>query len=103
MALGVVRRNAAAIAAGVLLAAVPAGVAAGLTSSAGIHSWHQVGLTSGVTPSDPAQTDLEPAGSNVSQAPGGVTVAAAALAGLVATLSLMLALMIVSRVAGVGS
>src|SRR5437870_6568380 len=72
MALGVVRRNAAAIAAGVLLAAVPAGVAAGLTSSAGIHSWHQVGLTSGVTPSDPAQTDLEPAGSNVSQAPGGV-------------------------------
>ena len=96
MALGVVRRNAAAIAAGVLLAAVPAGVAAGLTSSAGIHSWHQVGLTSGVTPSDPAQTDLEPAGSNVSQAPGGVTVAAAGLAGLVATLSLMLALMIVS-------
>src|SRR5437879_6019718 len=96
MALGVVRRNAAAIAAGVLLAAVPAGVAAGLTSSAGIHSWHQVGLTSGVTPSDPAHTDLEPAGSNLTQAPGGVTVAAAGLAGLVATLSLMLALMVVS-------
>jgi len=96
IAVGMVRRNAAAIAAGVLLAALPAGVAAGVTSGAGIHSWHQMGLSAGVTNSDPARADLVPAGSSSIQPPAGVTVAAAGLAGLVATLGLMLALMVVS-------
>src|SRR5260370_4601139 len=44
----VLRRNAAAITAGLLLAVVPAGVAAAATSSAGLHSWSEVVGSSGV-------------------------------------------------------
>src|SRR4029077_10739423 len=50
----VLRRNAAAIVAGLLLAIVPAGVAAAATSSAGLHSWTEVGGSAGLPAGDPA-------------------------------------------------
>ena len=92
------RRNAAAIAAGLLLALAPAAIAAIVSSSAHWHSWSDVqsmavsastGYT-GYTPLD--ATALVSNGTAAS----GVTVAAAALAGIVAMLALMLALVIVS-------
>jgi ABC-2 type transport system ATP-binding protein len=91
----VLRRNAAAIVAGLLLAIVPAGVAAAATSSAGLHSWTEVGGSAGFTTADPARVDLTPANATT-HSTSGVTVAAAVLAGIVATLALMLALMVVS-------
>jgi hypothetical protein len=91
--LGVVRRNAAAIAAGLLLALAPAGIAAAVTQHSGWHSWSDVGSAASTAPADPA-----PFGATVVQAGGspGVTVAAAGLAGIVGTLALMLALVVVS-------
>ena len=91
----VIRRNAAAIAAGLLLALAPAGIGAAATSFAGWHSWTDVraavtGAHADPAPSAPQST---PASSSNS---GGVTLAAAGLAGLVATLALLLLLMIVS-------
>ena len=95
-ATALIRRNAAALAAGVLLAIVPAGVAAALTSNANLHSWSEVAGSAGlVTSHDPARIAYEPVGSN-SQGSSGVTVAAAGLAGVVGTLALMLLLMVVS-------
>jgi ABC-2 type transport system ATP-binding protein len=94
----ILRRNAAAIAAGVLLAAVPAGVAGLATSRAGLHSWQEVTGSAGLTHSNTAQIEMAP----VRSAPaggGGVTLAAAGLAGTVATLALMLGLVVVSFVA----
>jgi hypothetical protein len=93
---GVIRRNAAAIAAGVLLAAVPAGVAAFATENAGLHSWTEVRGSAGLSAGDPAQISYAPASSTPSHSASGVTIAAAGLAGVVATLALMLALMVVS-------
>lgn len=92
-ALPAVRKNAVAIAAGVLLAVVPAGAAAAVTASQGWHSWHEVATLSGGT-RDPSRADLQPV-ANASPA-SGITVASAGLAGIVATLALMLALMVVS-------
>ncbi len=99
IAVGVIRRNAVALTAGVLLAAVPAGVAAAVTAGAGWHSWIEVGsvTSSSVPPATtqpPAVTVFDPSGHTSSS--GGVTVAAAGLAGVVATLALMLAMMVVS-------
>lgn len=95
----ILRRNAAAIAAGVLLAAVPAGVAALATSSAGLHSWQEVTGSAGLTHSDTAQIAYVPVSSSPHNDGGGVTLAAAGLAGIVATLALMLGLVVVSFVA----
>jgi ABC-2 type transport system ATP-binding protein len=89
------RRNAAAIAAGLLLALAPAGIAATVSSSAHWHSWSDVQAAGITATADPAQFRATLAASDAPAA-SGVTVAAAALAGIVATLALMLALVVVS-------
>jgi ABC-2 type transport system ATP-binding protein len=90
-----IRRNAAAIAAGLLLALAPAGIAATVSSSAHWHSWSDVQsmAASASTVAPPSAAALV---SSNTPAGSGVTIAAAALAGIVATLALMLALVIVS-------
>ena len=91
----VMRRNAAAIVAGLLLALAPAAIAATVSSNAHWHSWsdvQSVGMSASVD-SAPIDTTLV---SNNAPSASGVTVAAAALAGIVAMLALMLALVIVS-------
>jgi ABC-2 type transport system ATP-binding protein len=90
-----IRRNAAAIAAGLLLALAPAGIAATVSSSAHWHSWSDVQTLHSSASIDGSSFDPTPVASNV-PATSGVTVAAAALAGIVAMLALMLALVIVS-------
>jgi ABC-2 type transport system ATP-binding protein len=92
----VIRRNAAAIVAGLLLAVAPAGVAAAVTSSAGLHSWSEVAGSAGVGHGDPAGVAYSPSPASESTTASGTTIAAAGLAGIVATLALMLALMVVS-------
>jgi ABC-2 type transport system ATP-binding protein len=89
------RRNAAAIAAGLLLALAPAAAAATVSSTAHWHSWSDVQASGIAATSDPAPLNATLVASNT-PAPSGVTVAAAALAGIVAMLALMLALVIVS-------
>jgi ABC-2 type transport system ATP-binding protein len=94
--LAVVRRNAVAIGAGLMLALAPAGVAAAVTSSAGWHSWTQVrAAVVGSAPADPVHVDPAPSTAAPSSA-SGVKVAAAGLAGIVAMLALMLVLVVVS-------
>jgi hypothetical protein len=91
----VLRRNAAAVAAGVLIAAASAGVTGAITAGAHWHSWTDVRASVTGSAPDPvpvASTPTNPTG----QAASGVTIAAAALAGIVATLALMLAMVIVS-------
>ncbi len=90
-----IRRNAAAIAAGLLLALAPAGIAATVSSSAHWHSWSDVRSVGTSVSIGYAPLDTTPVASNV-PATSGVTIAAAALAGIVAMLALMLALVIVS-------
>jgi ABC-2 type transport system ATP-binding protein len=90
-----IRRNAAAIAAGLLLALAPAGIAATVSSSAHWHSWSDVRSVGTSASIGYAPLDTTPVASNV-PATSGVTIAAAALAGIVAMLALMLALVIVS-------
>jgi hypothetical protein len=90
-----IRRNAAAIAAGLLLALAPAAIAATVSSSAHWHSWSDVQSIHASASIDSTPLNATPVSSNV-PAPSGVTVAAAALAGIVAMLALMLALVIVS-------
>jgi ABC-2 type transport system ATP-binding protein len=92
----VLRRNAAAIAAGVLIAGASAGVAGAVTSGAHWHSWTDVQAAVTGTPStDPVPAASTPSHAGASPA-NGITVAAAALAGIVATLALMLLMVIVS-------
>jgi ABC-2 type transport system ATP-binding protein len=93
--LALLRRNAAAIATGLLLALAPAAIAATVSSNAHWHSWSDVRSVAVSVSASPAPFDATPASSNVPAA-SGVTVAAAALAGIVAMLALMLALVIVS-------
>ena len=93
---GVIRRNAAALAAGALLAIVPAGVAAALTSNANLHSWSEVAGSAGIAQHDPSGIAYEPIANTNKPATSGVTVAAAGLAGVVGTLALMLLLMVLS-------
>lgn len=94
--LAVLRRNAAAIAVGLVLALAPAGVAALATSNAGLHSWYEVGGSAGLVHSDPESVAYAPEGQPTKATGGGVAVAAAGLAGVVGTLALMLALVVVS-------
>jgi ABC-2 type transport system ATP-binding protein len=94
--MAVIRRNAAAIAAGVLIAAASAGVAGTVTANAHWHSWQDVQASvAGTQPIDPVPVAGGPA-HVVGTSASGITVAAAALAGLVATLALMLVMVIVS-------
>ncbi len=93
----VIRSNAAAIAAGVLIAAASAGVAGTITANAHWHSWQDVqAAVNGTPPTDPAPPAAGGAARVVTSSASGITVAAAALAGLVATLALMLVMVIVS-------
>src|SRR6266849_5336253 len=95
--LAVVRRNAAAIAVGLVLAVAPAGVAAALTSNAGLHSWSSVWASGGGhVQNDPVQVAYAPIAAKSPPQTSGATIAAAALAGIVATLALMLVLVVVS-------
>jgi ABC-2 type transport system ATP-binding protein len=94
--IAVVRRNAVAIAAGLLLAIAPAGIAAAVTANAGLHSWSEVTGSAGLTHGDPVSVAYTPTASTTIAAPSGTTIAAAALAGIVATLALMLVLVVVS-------
>ncbi|MEA2655021.1 MAG: type transport system ATP-binding protein, partial [Chloroflexota bacterium] len=89
------RRNGAAIAAGLLLALAPAAAAATVSSTAHWHSWSDVQASGIAATSDAAPLDATLAAAGT-PAPSGVTVAAAALAGIVGMLALMLALVIVS-------
>jgi ABC-2 type transport system ATP-binding protein len=91
---GVLRRNAAAIAAGVLLAAAPAGLAAGISANAHWHSWSDVRAAAAGQPIGSPQTTL--VSSEAPAQANGVTVAAAGLSGIVATLALMLFLVALS-------
>jgi ABC-2 type transport system ATP-binding protein len=93
--LALLRRNSAAIAAGLLLALAPAAIASTVSSSAHWHSWSDVRASANVGRVEPAQLDFRPT-SSITPAASGVTVAAAALAGIVAMLALMLGLVIVS-------
>ncbi|HSP10294.1 MAG TPA: ABC transporter ATP-binding protein/permease [Candidatus Dormibacteraeota bacterium] len=95
----ILRRNAAAIAAGVLLAGAPAGIAAAATSSAGLHSWQQVAGSAGLAQSDSQGVGYAPVSSSQHSDGSGITLAAGGLAGIVATLALMLGLVVVSFVA----
>jgi len=94
----VLRRNAAAIAAGLVIAAAAAGLGAGITAAAGFHSWPQAQALVEGRAYDPAPTGSinQPSGSSHAS---GVTVAAAGLAGIVSTLALMLGLVVISFVA----
>jgi hypothetical protein len=95
--MAVIRRNAAAIAAGVLIAAASAGVAGTITANAHWHSWQDVqAAVTGTPTTDPAPPAAGGAAHVVTSSASGITVAAAALAGLVATLALMLLMVIVS-------
>ncbi|HSS94249.1 MAG TPA: ATP-binding cassette domain-containing protein [Candidatus Dormibacteraeota bacterium] len=92
----IIRRNAAAIAAGLLLAVAPAAVAVVVTSNAGWHSWSDVRAAALGTPAtDPGPVSDGPV-TVMSSTGGGATIAAAGLAGIVATLALMLGLVVVS-------
>jgi hypothetical protein len=93
--LGLLRRNAAAIAAGLVLALAPAGIAAAVTIGAGWHSWSDVRGATAASQTDPAPFS-NPVAEVTGASAGGVTVAAAGLAGIVGTLALMLALVVVS-------
>jgi hypothetical protein len=89
------RRNAAAVAAGVLIAAASAGVAGTITAGAHWHSWQEVRASVTGSEADPVPAASTPASLGAPSA-SGITIAAAALAGIVATLALMLAMVIVS-------
>ena len=89
------RRNAAAIVAGLVIAAASAGLAGTITASAHWHSWSDVHAAVVASPADPGQPSVPPVPARSTSA-NGITIAAAALAGIVATLALMLAMVIVS-------
>jgi ABC-2 type transport system ATP-binding protein len=93
--LAVVRRNAVAIVAGILIAAGAATAAATVSASQHWSSWPQVGAAVSGRPVDPDLVSSRPAYRNGPSA-SGVTVAAAGLAGIAATLGLMLALVVIS-------
>src|SRR5438552_1827583 len=87
--IGIVRRNAAAIAVGLVLAVAPAGIAAGLTSNANLHSWTSVWASGGgQVQNDTSQVAYAPVAAKSPAKANGATIAAAALAGVVATLAL---------------
>jgi len=91
--LSLLRRHAAAIAAGLLLAVAPAGVAAAVTAGSGWHSWNDVRAAAAHVQSDPQPASQAPAPAGTAT---GVTIAAAGLAGIVGTLALMLTLVVIT-------
>ena len=93
--LGVVRRNTAAIAAGLLIAISAGGLGATVSAAEHWTSWPQVRAEVSGTQLDPQLVSSQPDRPNHAAA-GGVTVASAGLAGIVAVLGLMLALIAVS-------
>jgi hypothetical protein len=92
--IGVLRRNAAAIAAGVVLAAAPAGAAGAISAGEHWHSWSDVRAAASGVPIDPAPAAT--VADDTAARANGVTVAAAGLAGIVGILALMLFLVVVS-------
>ena len=94
--LATVRRNAVALLAGLLLAVVPAGAAAAVTSGAGLHTWAEVSGSAGLGARDPQGVAYRPLAETTPHPLSGVTVASAGLAGIVATLALMLAMVVLS-------
>jgi ABC-2 type transport system ATP-binding protein len=90
----VLRQNLAAVVAGIILAAGSAGVAATVSANAHWHSWADVRAAATGYPIDSAPVAASPA--QAAAPVNGVTVAAAGLAGIVATLAMMLALIAVS-------
>ena len=95
--LSLLRRNAAAIAVGLVLTAASAGIGATVSASAGWHSWSDVRAAAAGEPIDPSPFESS-AQLLTANTGNGVTVAAAALAGIVAVLALMLGLVILSFV-----
>jgi ABC-2 type transport system ATP-binding protein len=91
----IIRRNAAAIAAGVLIAAASAGVAGSVTAAAHWHSWSDVRAAATGSRPDPAPAGTASLRAGSASA-NGITVAAAGLSAIVGTLALMLVLVIVS-------
>ncbi len=93
----VLRRNAAAMVAAVLLAIVPAGVAAALTANANLHSWGDVAGSAGLYQADSVvHFAYGPIGPTNSHALNGDIVGAAGVAAVASALALILALIVVS-------
>ena len=91
---GVIRRNAAAVVAGVVLAVAAAGIAGAITANEHWHSWSDVRAAASGMAIDP--TPVAVVSHDAPAQANGVTVAAAGLSGIVATLALMLILVILS-------
>jgi hypothetical protein len=94
--LAVVRRNAVAILAGLLIAAGVATGAATVSATQHWTSWQQVGAAVSGGAVDPDLVSSRPGSDRDAGPASGITVAAAGLAGIVATLGLMLGLVVVS-------
>ena len=91
----IIRRNAVAISAGVLIAAASAGITGGVTAGAHWHSWSDIRAAVGGLATDPVPAaSIQPA--ETARPANGITVAAAGLSAIVGTLVLMLVLVIVS-------
>jgi len=91
---GVIRRNAAAVVAGVVLAVAAAGISGAITANEHWHSWADVRAAASGVAIDP--TPVAVVSHDAPAQANGVTVAAAGLSGIVATLALMLILVILS-------
>src|SRR5437660_8135855 len=91
---GVLRRNIAAVAAGLVLAAAPAAIAATISANGHWHSWADVRAAASGVAIDP--TPVAVVSHDAPAQANGVTVAAAGQPGIVATLALMLILVILS-------
>ena len=91
---GVIRRNAAAVVAGVVLAVAAAGISGAITANEHWHSWSDVRAAASGVAIDP--TPVAVVSHDAPAQANGVTVAAAGLSGIVATLALMLILVILS-------
>ena len=91
---GVIRRNAAAVVAGVVLAVAAAGISRAISANEHWHSWADVRAAASGVAIDP--TPVAVVSHDAPAQANGVTVAAAGLSGIVATLALMLILVILS-------
>jgi hypothetical protein len=91
----VLRQNLAAVAVGVILAAGSAGIAGAVSASAHWHSWSDVRAAVTGHAIDTTQVASTPIQSSPPSV-NGVTVAAAGLAGIIATLAVMLVLIAIS-------
>jgi ABC-2 type transport system ATP-binding protein len=94
--LGAVRRNVAAIAAGVLIAAVPAGVAGAVSAGEHWSSWSDVRASISGQAVNPPLAGSTQADRDPTVTASGVTLASAALTGVVATLGLMLVMVVLT-------